>query len=165
LGPQQQNDKGNSDIVDKELNKLIKKVSSDIEAYRFNTAIAAFMQFLNQVKDQSIDPASIINFLRLLYPFTPHLSEELHELLGGQESLQQSNWPEFDPSKVIEEVASIIIQINGKVRDKLQAPLDATESDLKQQALSLPKIQTALSGKEPVKIIVVPNRLVNIVTE
>jgi leucyl-tRNA synthetase len=153
----------NSQTVDRELNKLIKKVSADIEAYRFNTAISAFMQFHNEVKDQVISKQGLITFLRLLYPFAPHISEELHEVLGGKGSMQNSAWPEFDASKIASDTAQVIVQINGKVKDKLSVPLDVTEDELKKQVLALEKVQAVLAGAEPKKIIVVPGRLVNLV--
>jgi leucyl-tRNA synthetase len=123
------------------------------------------MQFHNEVKDQPIGQESLLIFLRLLYPFAPHITEELNELLGGKESLQLSPWPEFDASKIIDSTVQVIIQINGKLKDKLDLPLDATEDELKKQALGSVKVQAALGGKRPARVIVVPNRLVNIVLE
>lgn len=158
-----QNDEQTSNIVDQELNKLMKKIGSDIEAYRFNTAVAAFMQFHNTIKDESISKERIVEFLRLLYPFAPHVTEELHELLGSSGSLQKESWPEFDPSKVANDTMQIIIQVNGKMRDKLEVAAGSSEEQLKQQALASSKVQAILSGKQPARIVVVPGRLVNIV--
>ncbi len=153
----------NSDHTARHLNKLIKKITSDIESYRFNTAVAAFMQFLNEVRNESADRDSLFIFLRLLYPFAPHISEELNEMLGGKESLQLAAWPEFDASKITENTVQVMIQVNGKIKDKLEVPIDVTEDELKQQALASEKIQAILAAAEPKRIVVVPGRLVNIV--
>lgn len=155
----------NSDAVARQLNKLIKKITADIEAHRFNTAIAAFMQFHNEIKDETIDRDSLIIFLQLFYPFAPHISEELYQLLGGQGSLQLTAWPKFDATQMTDETVEVVIQINGKMRDKLRVPAGLNEEELKQQALATAKITTALAGKQPQRVIVIPDRLVNIVLE
>ena len=145
------------------LNKLIKKVTTDITAFHFNTAISSFMQTHNEIKNEPVSRDSLMLFLRLLYPFAPHISEEMNEILGGSESLQLANWPEYDAAKVTAETVQVIVQVNGKMKDKLLVPPDATEDELKQQALASEKVKAALAGVEPTRIVVVPGRLVNIV--
>src|SRR3989338_786103 len=99
-GPTQGTD---SPTVTKALNKLIKKVGEDIEGIQFNTAVAAMMDFYNQVKNESVSPTLIKKFLQVLYPFAPHIAEELNEVLGGKTSLQLETWPEFDPAQIIDQ--------------------------------------------------------------
>ena len=152
-----------SEKAEKALHKLIKKVSDDIETFHFNTAISSFMQFFNDVKDETISTASFVAFLKLLYPFAPHISEELFQMLGGKQSLQLQSWPTFDPKKLTENSVDIIIQVNGKVRDKMSIALNASDEAVTAQALALEKIKIATAGVKPKRIIVVKNKLVNIV--
>jgi leucyl-tRNA synthetase len=103
------------------------------------------------------------NFLRLLYPFAPHFVEELSELLGGQESVQFAAWPEFNEKLIVDQEVNIVIQVNGKVRDKLIVPSGSSEEQVKVLALAQEKIKTALGGSEIKKIIFVQDKLLNIV--
>ncbi len=152
-----------SELVSRELHKLTKKITNDIQSFNFNTAISAFMKFYNNVKGESVSKQTLQTFIILLYPFAPHITEELNEILGGVQSVQHSDWPQYNAELASESQADIVVQINGKTKDKLQAPLDATEDDIKTIALSLDKVQAALQGVEPKRVIVVPGRLVNIV--
>ena len=145
------------------LHKLIKKVTEDIENFRFNTAISSFMQFMNEIKDEPVDKKLMQTFLQVLYPFAPHISEELSELLGNKKSVQQSAWPKADLSKLIESSVEVVVQINGKVRDKFSVPAETSAKDIEKQALSLEKITVALAGAKPKRVIVIKNKLVNIV--
>lgn len=149
--------------VERAINKLIKKVGEDIEAQRFNTCISALMEFLNEVKDESASNETYIKFLTILYPFAPHIAEELYEQAGGKKSLQQAAWPKFNPKKVVETTVEFIVQINGKLKDKLQLPLNTAEGEAVAMAKTLEKVQTALGGVTIRKTIFVPNRLVNFV--
>jgi leucyl-tRNA synthetase len=152
-----------SEKTEKELHKLIKKVTEDIENTRFNTAISSFMSFLNEVKDEKMSKTSFVTLLQLLYPFAPHISEELFQLLGGKKSLQLENWPAFDPKKLTENSVEIIIQVNGKVRDKMSAAMNQDDGQITAQALALEKIKLAIAGMKPKRVIVVKNKLINIV--
>jgi leucyl-tRNA synthetase len=152
-----------TDNAEKSLNRLIKKITEDIEATRFNTAVSAFMEFLNSVKGESLSTAGFIDFLKLLYPFAPHISEELYQMLGGKKSLQLETWPKFDPKKIIDTTVDIIIQVNGKVRDKISVPIDTKEESVKALVLESEKIKTAIGNSSPKRIIVIKNKLVNIV--
>ncbi len=153
----------NTEKVERAINKLIKKVGEDIEAQRFNTCISALMEFLNEVKDEPASNETYIKFLTILYPFAPHIAEELYEQAGGKKSLQQVAWPKFDPKKVVETTVEFVIQINGKLKDKLQLPLNTAESEAVALAKTLEKVQAALGGASIRKTIFVPNRLVNFV--
>jgi leucyl-tRNA synthetase len=153
------------------LHRAIKNITEDIEDYRFNTAISELMIALNEAKEHlqrhPVTPAVIEQFkqtyLILLYPFAPHIAEELHEILGGTSSLQLASWPIFDPEKITSDVLNVIVQINGKTRDKLEIPITSSEDEIKAAVLKLEKVQAALAGKEPQRLVVVPGKLVNVV--
>jgi leucyl-tRNA synthetase len=103
------------------------------------------------------------DFLKLLAPFAPHLAEELWEKLGHKTSIHLEKWPEYDLAKIAEGQMLIVIQVNGRVRDKITVAADISEDDLKKQALVSARIKEILQGKTPEKVIVVPRKLVNIV--
>ena len=147
------------------LHQLIKKVDQDMEVMKFNTAIAAFMEFTNLWMEdkRSLSKKEAELFLKLLAPVTPHISEELWEKLGNKESVFLEKWPEYDEKLTQEENWQLVIQINGKVRDKIEVKKDISEEEVKELALSQDKIKEWLSGKEPKKIIYVPGKLINLV--
>ncbi|HVY67520.1 MAG TPA: leucine--tRNA ligase [Patescibacteria group bacterium] len=152
-----------SDKVQRALHKLIKKITEDIEGFRFNTAISAFMEFHNEVKDEAISPAALRTFLILLYPFAPHLAEELHWSLGGKKSLQLEKWPAFDAAKIAESTAEIVVQVNGKVRGKIKVAHGASQAAAVAEAEKLAPVKQALAGQAAKRIIYVSNRLLNLV--
>jgi leucyl-tRNA synthetase len=154
--------KKNSETVERAINKLIKKVGEDVESFRFNTSVAAFMEFINTVKDEPLSVDSIKKFLVLLYPFAPHITEELYQMLGSKKSLQLEKWPKFNPKKVVDETVEVVVQVNGKVRDKLQVLVGASEAVVKEMALQSDKIKAALTG-EPKRVIFVPNKIISFV--
>ena len=147
------------------LHQSIKKVTEDLEAMKFNTAIATLMEFVNswmeQGKNLSKKDADI--FLKLLSPFAPHITEELWEGLGYKKSISLEKWPQYDEKSTQEETWSLIIQINGKVRDKIEVQKGISEKEAKELALSQEKIKKWLENKKPKKIIYIPNRLINLV--
>ena len=145
------------------LHKLIKKVGEDIENFRFNTAVSSFMQFMNETKDEQIDKKLMTTFLQVLYPFAPHISEELYELMGGKKSVQLLEWPKYDSGKLVESTVEVVVQINGKVRDKFSVESGTSEKDIEKQALNSEKVKIALAGAKPKRVIVIKNKLVNIV--
>jgi leucyl-tRNA synthetase len=148
------------------LHKTIKKVSGDIEAFKFNTAISALMILLNDWNRLGGgDRAFMEAYLRLLSPFAPHLAEELWELVGNKESVLRAEWPAFDPALAKDETASIVVQVDGKVRDKMEAEAGLGEEDAKAMALASDKVKPHLEGRRIARIVVVKDRLVNIVTE
>jgi leucyl-tRNA synthetase len=149
--------------VDKALHKTIQRVGEDIEAMKFNTAIAAMMEFVNEVyRTGQIGRGQAERFVLVLSPFAPHLAEELWQRLGHDKSLARESWPSYDPERIAEEVVELAVQINGKVRAKIQVPADAPDQACIDAALSEPKIAAALEGKQIVKQFVVPGRLVNL---
>ncbi len=152
-----------SALAQKHLHKLIKKVTGDIESLSFNTAIASMMEFHNAVKDEPVSLESLKIFLKLLYPFAPHIVEELHELSGGTQTMQGESWPTFDPALIVESEVNIIIQVNGKVRDRIVLPSGSAEAAVRDAALQSDKIKTALGGAAVKRVVYVVDKLLNIV--
>lgn len=146
----------------RELNKTIKKVGEDIESYRFNTVVSNLMSFHNAVKDSSLTKESVKTFLQLLYPLAPHIASELYEQLGG-ENLDTQPWPKYNESMLVSDTITIVVQVNGKVRDELVVSADSNQEEIETKALASEKVQTLLDGNSPKRIIYVEKRLVNIV--
>ncbi|MFS8572858.1 MAG: leucine--tRNA ligase, partial [Clostridia bacterium] len=152
----------------------LKRVTTDIaERFQFNTAISAIMEMVNAVyayrelpEDQQ-DPAALREALELivlaLAPFAPHVAEEAWEMLGHSSSVHLEAWPQYDPAAVVEAEIELVVQVNGKVRDRVRVPRDADEETVRQAALASAKVQEFLNGKEVARVIVVPGRLVNVV--
>ena len=148
----------------RKLHQTIQKVTNDLDGMRFNTAIAAMMEFTNHLTPLAVRPRSALEpFVLLLSPFAPHLAEELWRTLGHKETLAYEPWPAFDPALAKEDEIEVPVQINGKVRLRLTVPADVDEAALEALALADPKVRELLGGKEPRKVIVVPKKLVNIV--
>jgi len=151
------------------LHACIKKVTADLEHLRFNTAISALMVFVNEAMTWETQPVAVLrDFLILLNPFAPHLAEELWAKLQSRfklslPALTYAVWPEFDPALLVEDTLEIPVQVNGKLRDVLVVSINATAQELESAALSSDKVRQFLDGKTVKKIIVVPNKLVNIV--
>jgi leucyl-tRNA synthetase len=145
------------------MHKTIKKVSEDFNDFKFNTAIASLMELTNAVYQIGADKEVFSKLVIMLSPITPHFSEELWQELGNKESIFKSSWPKYDPKLLIEENVELVIQVNGKVRSKLQVPRSISEDELKELVLKDEKLAAWLEGKSPKKFIVVPNRLINIV--
>jgi len=154
---------GDSEKTERALHKLIKKVGEDIAQFHFNTAISSFMEFYNQVKDEALSQQSLKQFLILLYPFAPHICEELHSILGGKKSLQLEKWPQFDPKKIIDQTVEVIIQVNGKIKGKVIVQTGSTEEQVKLLALGMEPVKQALVEESVKRVVFVPNRLINLV--
>lgn len=146
------------------LHKTIKMVDEDIENLKFNTAIAKLMTLVNELgKEEAIDQKDFEILLKLVYPFAPHLCEELWSRLGHTEDMVYVAWPTYDHSKTIESVVEMVVSVNGKVRDKIQVTLDTTKDEIIAMAKSSEKVQEYIAGEAIKKIIVVPKKIVNIV--
>jgi leucyl-tRNA synthetase len=167
---QMSNDKSSSNLeiqnykLTSLIHKTIKKVSEDIESLRFNTAISALMILTNEMDKQenvSIEDYEVL--VILLSPFAPFISEEIWQQLGHQESIFKEKWPEYDEALMKDEEINLIIQINGKMRDKILVSVDISEEEAKKMALEQEKIKSFIGEKEIKKIIFVRGRLVNIV--
>ena len=146
------------------LHKTIKKVTEDIEGLRFNTAISTLMICSNELeKSDTLDRTTYETYLKLLAPFAPHATEELWTMLGNRKSIHISEWPKYDPALITDEMATIILQINGKTRGSFTSPTDADKLTLETTAKTLPEAQKWLQGKEIKRVVVVPGKLINIV--
>jgi leucyl-tRNA synthetase len=148
----------------KALHKTIKKVTGDTETLQFNTAISQMMIFVNEATTSPTLPKeTLLIFLRLLAPYAPHLTEELWEKLGEKALIAHATWPSFDPAHAEEDQLIIVIQINGKVRDRIEVQKGLSKEALEKAALASIKVQSLLAGATPKKVIAVPDRIVNIV--
>ncbi len=155
-----------SDALRSKIHKTIKKVSEDIEAMKFNTAIAAMMTLLNDIYDAgSITKKEFRDLLILLYPFAPHISEELYQVIGCEGVLSEQEWVTYDEALCVDDMIEIVVQINGKVKAKLEIPADAEKDAVLEQAAADAKIIEATTGKNIVKQIYVPKKLVNFVVK
>jgi len=159
----------------RKMHQTIKKVGEDIEhRYHLNTAISSIMEFYNQIKKEmdelrksksgrALLRESLEALVLLLSPFSSHLCEELWEKMGHHSSLVHTPWPSFDPELAREEKVTIVVQVDGKLRDKFEADRDSDEEQIKEMALGLSRIQKLMAGQKPRKVIYVKNKLVNIV--
>lgn len=161
-----------SDAVLKVIHPAIMKVTHDLEEQKYNTAIAAMMKATNELyelkaKDSYGDRANwqfaLEALVALVAPFAPHMAEELWQLLGRSETIHRDSWPQWDDVYLVSDTITVIVQVNGKLRAKLEVAADATKEVIEQQALANDHVQTFIEGKEPKKIIYVPGKLVNIV--
>ena len=145
-------------------NATVKKVTEDNESLNFNTGISQMMIFINDVyKLGKINKGMMVNFLRLLYPIAPHICEELNEILTGEEDMSYDAWPTYDESKLVVDQVTVIVQVNGKMRAKLDVTKDADQDEVKELALKQDNVKPFIEGKEIKKVIVIPNKIVNIV--
>jgi leucyl-tRNA synthetase len=154
----------------KTLHGCIKKVTEDLDGLRFNTAISALMVFINEAMTWEAKPASVLrDFLILLQPFAPHVAEELWSKLHASGNTQPAPalayvaWPGYDPALLVEDILEIPVQVNGKLRDVIKVPANATQADLEAAAMASEKMKPFLEGKTIRKVIVLPKKLVNIV--
>ncbi|HJU04971.1 MAG TPA: class I tRNA ligase family protein [Nitrospiraceae bacterium] len=146
------------------LHQTIKKVTEDLEGLHFNTAIAQMMVFTNEMTKLEKRSRTVLEpFVLLLSPFAPHLAEELWAMMGHAKSLAYETWPSYDPALVVSEQLTIPIQVNGKLRGKIDVPAEWNQEQIVAQAQGDPKLSEWLQGKRPRKVIYVEKRLVNFV--
>ena len=158
-------DKDNAEL-EVSYNYTVKKVSEDIEILGFNTAISQLMVFVNDCyKAECIPRKYALGFIQLLAPFAPHLAEEMWEVYGNTESISYVPWPTFDESKLVSDTVEIVVQLMGKVKAKLDVKKDLTPAELEQIVLANEEVKELIEGKQVMKVIVVPGRLVNIVAK
>ena len=150
--------------------KTLKKVSHDIEGFRFNTVISALMEYTNALYETSTRPVGELawneaqeTLLLMVAPIAPFMGEEMWARLGRKYSIHQQKWPPFDPALAADETITIVVQVNGKVRDRFDAPADVSEAEARERALATDGAQKYLAGKAPQKVLYVAGRLVNIV--
>jgi len=158
--------------LDRARHQTVKRVTEDLERFKFNTAIAALMELVN-VMSKSLEEQSASSvvcadtfdtLLRLLHPMAPHLSEELWEQRGHMNSLLNEDWPEYDAEKLELATMTIVVQIDGKLRDRVDVESGADESTVRDAVMASLKVQEHLGDRDIVKLIHVPGRLVNLVT-
>jgi len=165
---------GDQKSLRQKTHKTIKKVTEDIERFHFNTAISAVMELVNEIyvseaKDRTdeisrrVAREAIETVVVLLSPFVPHFAEELWEVLGNRESIIKTRWPDYDPEAVLEDEILIVIQVNGRLRDRMTIPASYEEEEVKAWALKSERIRKLVEGKEIKRVILVPKKLVNIV--
>ncbi|ERJ13408.1 leucine--tRNA ligase [Haloplasma contractile] len=154
----------NNGELDKTYHQTVKKVTEDYERLAFNTAISQLMVFINDAyKASSIPLIYAEGFVKLLNPIAPHMTEELYEILGHEGTITYEAWPTYDESKLIEDEIEIVVQVNGKVRDRMMVSREISKEDLEEKAKSALNVQKHIEGKTIRKVIVVPKKLVNIV--
>ena len=157
---------GFSPALEKPFHKTIKKVSGDIEQLKFNTAIAAIMALLNDIsKNGSLTKHELKTLLILLNPFAPHITEEMWEINGFGGMLNQAKWPSYDEAKTVDNEIEIVVQINGKIKDKLVLPADISREEMQEKALGSETVKEQIKDKTVLKVIAVPGKLVNIVVK
>jgi leucyl-tRNA synthetase len=146
-------------------------VTKDIDAFKFNTAVAALMEFVNTLwayrQRFGVTPAfreAASQMLLLLAPFAPHITEELWACQGKAYSIHQQAWPEYDPDLTVDETICLVVQVNGKVRDRIVVPADLSDAEARTRALESKPVQRQLKGQQPKRAVVVPGRLVNLVS-
>ncbi len=150
--------------LDRIYNQTVKKVTEDFEHLHFNTGISQLMVFINEAYKVDALPVQYVEgFVQMLAPIAPHMMEEIWEKLGHDESLTYAAWPTYDESKLVEETAEIIVQVNGKLRAKLQVAKDISKDDLEKLALANDHVTEFTDGKQIVKVIVIPGKIVNVV--
>ncbi len=148
------------------IHKTIKKVTEDIENLDYNTAVSALMILLNEYeKQKSISRGDYKIMLQLLNPFAPHITEELAEVLNFGCEISSMSWPDYEESKMMEETFTMVVQVNGKVRGKIETSADTTEEEMKEKAKQIDNVKVFIAEKKIVKEIVIPKKLVNIVVE
>ncbi|MEZ6099494.1 MAG: leucine--tRNA ligase [Pirellulaceae bacterium] len=148
------------------LHKTIQAVTRDIDALSFNTAISRMMEFVNFYTKQSTRPHSVMkSFVLLLAPFAPHIAEELWQILGNSQTLAYEPWPKFDEKWTKDDQVEIPVQVNGKVRAKVVVPAESSQSEIEERARQDERVAELLAGKQLVKCVVVPGRLINFVVK
>jgi len=151
--------------LEKLIHKTIKKVGEDIEAMKFNTAVSSLMILLNKIeKENEISKNIFETFLIILAPFAPHITEELWKNIGNKRSILFEKWPKYDKEKIENDVISIAIQINGKVRASIEIANDENDDKVKEKALSNEKIKKWISGKSIKKVLYIKDKIISIIT-
>ena len=159
-------EEGYSADLEKNMNKAIKKVGEDFERMKFNTAIATMMSLVNDFsKKGSVTKGEYKTLITLLNPVAPHMTEELWLTYGNGELLSLQPWPKYDEGKTVDDEIEIVVQINGKIKDKLMIPAGLDKDGTQEAAMNTEKIKGLIEGKNVVKVIAVPGKLVNIVVK
>lgn len=151
------------------MHRYVKRLTEELAGYQFHTAIAGLMEYANWLSANrehftaEQHSEAIETLVLLLAPFAPFLAEELWERLGKPYSIHQQAWPAYDPAQIEADTVTLIVQVNGKVRDRLEVAPDIAEETARTEALASPRVAPLLAGKQPRRVIYVPGRLINIV--
>jgi leucyl-tRNA synthetase len=158
-----------------QINKLTKKITEDIERFKFNTAVAAFMEYFNFLSDVVRGDEAVLStiewqeamhrLLVVLAPFAPHMTEELWQEYGGEGSIHQQVWPTWDESKLVESEVEVAVQVNGKVRGTMLVPSDSTDEELQKQALGQEYVVKYTAGHIVKRVVAIKGKIVNIVVQ
>ena len=153
--------------LEKIYHATVKKVTNDYETLNFNTAISQMMIFVNAIyKEEFIPKEYAEGFMKLLSPVAPHIAEEIwHESLGHEDTITYEAWPTYDESKLTEDTYTMVVQVNGKVRGKIEVNTNASKEEMESLAMSIENVKKNVEGKEIVKVITIPSKLVNIVVK
>ena len=152
--------------LEKVYHQTVKKVTEDYETMNFNTAISSMMVFINAVyKENVFSKEYALNFLKLLNPIAPHITEELWQRLGNNDTITYATWPSFDESKMVDETFEMVVQVNGKVRGKIVVSTETSKEEMEKLALDMSNVKNYIDGKEIVKIVTIPKKLVSIVVK
>lgn len=153
--------------IEKLRHRFVHQVTERVEGFRFNTVVSAFMEFVSALADspQTVDRATWRTLVICLAPLAPHLGEECYAVLGGTDSVFAEQWPTYDEAYLVDDRVEIVIQVSGKIRDRLVVERSATQADVMHMALTLNPVQSAVAGKDIVKQVYVPGKLLNIVVK
>lgn len=152
--------------LEKIYHQTIKKVTEDYETLNINTAISQMMIFINACyKEQHLPREYAINFLKLLNPLAPHITEEIWSIMGNSNTIAYEKWPVYDTNKLVNETYEMVVQVNGKVRGKIEVSSDTNDNEMKDLALNIDNVIKYIEDKEILKIVIVPKKLVSIVTK
>ena len=156
----------NDNGLDKVYNQTVKKVTEDFNTLNFNTAISQLMVFINDCyKAETIYQPYAEGFVKMLAPIAPHICEELWNRLGNEDTITYQPWPTYDESLLVDSEVEIVVQVNGKVRAKLNIPKDTSKDEMETLALQDENVKLSIEGKDIKKVIAVPQKLVNIVAK
>ena len=169
--------KENDNLV-RQTHIAIKKITQDInDEFQFNTVISQYREFTNTIydymnkkpemneQDKNVLSFALLSMLKMISPVVPYMSEEIGDIIGLKDSIHNEEWPKYDDNLAKMSAITVVTQINGKLKDKLEVDADISKEELERLALSSEKIKSLLEGKQVVKVIVVPNKLVNIVVK
>jgi leucyl-tRNA synthetase len=150
--------------LERAMHSTIKRVTEDLDSLRYNTAIAATMEFFNAIRDAETTPRTAVEtLLKLVAPMAPFVTEELWHELGHEETIHDGPWPEYDPAKLTSDTVDIPIQVRGKLRGTVTVPTGASEEEVMSAARAIPAVAAQIEGKEIRKVVFLPGKLMNIV--
>ncbi|MBD9098014.1 leucine--tRNA ligase, partial [bacterium] len=150
--------------LEKIYHQTVKKVTEDFESLSFNTAISQMMIFINAVYKEDVFPVEYAEgFIKLLNPIAPHITEEIWEKLGHKETMTYEKWPEYQEDKLKDDIVTVVVQVNGKVRGKMEVVSSISNEEMETKAFNIDNVKQYTLNKEVVKVITIPKKLVNIV--